>query len=796
MTRATLSAFLLSAAAVAPAIADSQWLPVAGSSPEALLAPTLEAAGPDGATIRVAVPGVHALQITAENGNPYTQLAIPGCGATADQFGRPELPFKGFFLEVPYGVHPSVSIDALTWRSLGAGWMIYPLQPPSPDSHPQDVPEFQIDLAAYAVDAFAPAQPVVIAQEGFIRGRRVLFVQIFPVQYNPAAGELRAAADLQFRIRFAGAADPAGELEKQRVATPEWDQFASGLILNYEPVQSPAWQAPDGGGNGADYLIIVADTLYNEVLPLAEWKHRKGYATRVAKTSETGLTATQIQAYILNAYQTWTPAPSFVLLVGDQADVPALPYSSYVSDQGYACVQGGDYWADLTIGRLPVHTTIEAANVVGKLLQYDQTPDPGDWYHHFLAAAYFQDDDNNGIADRWFMETAMTVYDFLIDELDFTGHTALNTTRWPLTYTTYHFRSSHYPHRTTVNQVRWGVSAPGYPDPVPTWIVQRWTSAAQATADITTAINAGVGIVQHRDHGGNTGWGDPPYSNGNVAGLTNGVKTPVIFSLNCLTGSFHSGECFCEAFMKKTPGGSVGIVGATTVSYSGYNDLICHGIYTCFWPQYDPTHTNATYPYSWRPAQALNYGKYYMGLYEGSGSTTAAEVYMFHYFGDPEMMLRTTRPQALQVRCPHCLGAGYPIELSITVSAAGAPLPGALVALTNPAAGVFERRFTNAAGVVAFTGLNVPEGDYSLVVTARDAQPMTSVVPARGVFLGDLNCDGAFNFDDINPFVLALSSLEDYMSAYPNCNWYNADCNRDGRIDFYDINAFVDLLPG
>ncbi len=61
---------------------------------------------------------------------------------------------------------------------------------------------------------------------------------------------------------------------------------------------------------------------------------------------------------------------------------------------------------------------------------------------------------------------------------------------------------------------------------------------------------------------------------------------------------------------------------------------------------------------------------------------------------------------------------------------------------------------------------------------------------------GDLDCDGAVNFDDISPFVVALSGQEAYNDAYPDCNWLNADCNEDGTVDFADISDFVDLLSG
>ncbi len=61
---------------------------------------------------------------------------------------------------------------------------------------------------------------------------------------------------------------------------------------------------------------------------------------------------------------------------------------------------------------------------------------------------------------------------------------------------------------------------------------------------------------------------------------------------------------------------------------------------------------------------------------------------------------------------------------------------------------------------------------------------------------GDLNCDGMIDFDDISPFVLALSGYDAYHAAYPDCNWYNADINGDGNISFDDIAGFVALLSG
>lgn len=60
--------------------------------------------------------------------------------------------------------------------------------------------------------------------------------------------------------------------------------------------------------------------------------------------------------------------------------------------------------------------------------------------------------------------------------------------------------------------------------------------------------------------------------------------------------------------------------------------------------------------------------------------------------------------------------------------------------------------------------------------------------------LGDVNCDEAVDFDDIDAFVVALTGAEDYAAAYPDCRLSQADCNRDGAVDFNDIDPFVCCL--
>jgi hypothetical protein len=71
-----------------------------------------------------------------------------------------------------------------------------------------------------------------------------------------------------------------------------------------------------------------------------------------------------------------------------------------------------------------------------------------------------------------------------------------------------------------------------------------------------------------------------------------------------------------------------------------------------------------------------------------------------------------------------------------------------------------------------------------------------SLPPGPQLSRGDLNCDGAVNGYDIDPFVLALTSPTEYATVYPSCNILNADTNCDGAVNGYDIDPFVACLTG
>jgi hypothetical protein len=59
---------------------------------------------------------------------------------------------------------------------------------------------------------------------------------------------------------------------------------------------------------------------------------------------------------------------------------------------------------------------------------------------------------------------------------------------------------------------------------------------------------------------------------------------------------------------------------------------------------------------------------------------------------------------------------------------------------------------------------------------------------------GDLNCDGAVDAFDVEPFIAALLDPQGYQQEFVACDSMLGDMNLDGRLDALDIEPFIDAL--
>ncbi len=669
----------------------------------------------------------------------YSVLELPG-GGRFGEVGEPQLPCYGRFVEVPAGAAVRLVIDNVEWVAFKGEYKVAPRQEPPTDKAGEPAPPYRKSQDAYAKNAFTPTQPVQLGEPIRVRGKTLVYVTYLPMAYNPGQSALKAARRVRWHLEYdaqqgKGAAAPA---QVDDAGTQGFAPFFEGVLD-----ASPAGQVPaspvllagaDSTTNGADYLIIAADLFYTNVLPLAQWKHAKGYRTRVVRTSEISATptCTNITAFIGNAYSNWVPSPAYVLIVGDAEYIPAwykTTHSYYGStakagtDLYYSTVDGTDYFPDLFLGRLPCSTTAQCDLMVNKILMVERTPDAlASSYQTVLTAGEYTDS-GGGYEERIFIETAEAVRDYHVAK----GHTVPTSYCSDTATTPRHYNASES--LLHINGSLYGGA-------------QTYLSTAGGTAAISNAINAGVWLVQHRDHGSQTGgWATPPWSPSRAYQLGNGSRLPVVMSINCETAWFDGGgtDSLAEGFLKNPNGGAYAVIGATRVSYSWHNDWFTHGLYECLYPDYFETLSGISY---YKPGltyggnyaghgthlgQMLNFAKILMYEKEGAGSTTQIEFDILTLLGDPEQSPRNAVPRTLTVTHPVRLDALIPASFTVAVSSQGSPVAGALVALVlDP--GDYHTAVTDASGLAPFAFTpRMPEGGtngfMSVTVSEQNAIP-------------------------------------------------------------------------
>ncbi len=161
---------------------------------------------------------------------------------------------------------------------------------------------------------------------------------------------------------------------------------------------------PGGTPTGADLLVVVPPELAPALEPLLALRQAQGWRVALAdprgaydRYGEGRPDPEAIRALVAEAYRTWSPAPRALLLVGDGTFDPkgyrptsgptwippyfadTDPWAGEVPADGrYAAVDGADPLPDLLVGRLPVRTAAELADLTAKLVAYEE-PWPGMW---------------------------------------------------------------------------------------------------------------------------------------------------------------------------------------------------------------------------------------------------------------------------------------------------------------------------------------------------------------------------------------------------------------------------------
>lgn len=645
---------------------------------------------PSGMIVELTLPGVEVTPVI-EQGTEYSVLSLQGTTPNALAEGYPMLPKVSFLAALPSV--PSVSIAVTEADEISLGRMTpYPMQPILPDNH-NGPTGFVIDSDAYSSGQTIPGQYADYTVDGVLRGVTVGRFALTPFSWNSETGEITVARRLRVEIDFGGIADIEPRLYsrffegifRQHLINAEVLGEAQPTISRQGASYVVARNSREADAiDGADLLILAGDDFVDTMLDdFATTKHNQGFYTAVVAAGTWG--EDSIKTYVEEAYNTWTLPPSFLLFVGDAPQIPPYYTNGINSDNRYACMDGSsDYMADIFHGRFVVPTD-NYFIIENKILKWEFDPlmDPTFW-GTALCAGMFQDNDSDGIADRWFLFTCETVRDTY---MGIYGNTV---------------EREYVKSGSASPPLYYRPDLPSAGQEVPSDIT--WTGSATG---INNAINSGVFLVQHRDHGSVSGWADPPYYISDLGGLSNGDKTPVVMSINCSTGAFTS-DCFAENFFKME-GGAVMVVAASATSYSYFNDYFCYGMYYSFNDEYTSPPAPYTFPQgNYMAAQAMWGGKMEMQTAAPFNPYGSWEAYaedewdLFHVFGDPTMDMRTEVPVELLVDAPTGLPVGA-TEATFTLSTADAPVEGGLVCIRKPDDDIWASGYTDAAGSVTLT---------------------------------------------------------------------------------------------
>ncbi|MDP8232224.1 MAG: C25 family cysteine peptidase [Candidatus Zophobacter franzmannii] len=270
------------------------------------------------------------------------------------------------------------------------------------------------------------------------------------------------------------------------------------------------------------YIIVTPNNFVSTLQPFIDWKTEQGFHVTVATTEAIGTSTTSISNYITSIWDSATteqPAPSYLLIVGDVARVPAFngQAGTHITDLTYVRLEGNDYLPEMYFGRFSAQNVSQLEPQVDKTLMYEKylMPDP----------SYLDDVTLIAGVDSDYAPTH--------------GNGAINYGSQN------YFNTAH------------GLNANVYLYP----------SSGSSDASIIQDVSNGVGFINYTAHGDNEEWYDPQFNNNDVFALTNSGKYTVAVGNCCLTNHFQTDTCFGEAWLRADDKGAVIYIGGTNSTY-------------------------------------------------------------------------------------------------------------------------------------------------------------------------------------------------------------------------------------
>ncbi|MDD4224649.1 MAG: C25 family cysteine peptidase [Candidatus Cloacimonetes bacterium] len=649
----------------------------------------------DGLSVRYSIEKLDFQEVQTKEG-VFTNLYVDQYTST-NITGLPRLPLLRQIISVPEGAQVVPSFTSALRKSfkLGEQGVHYPVSPRqesvSKSADPTKIP-FEVNRGFYNRDAWTDNAQISVTELGHIRGHRLFALDFVPVRYNPARGEIEVIYSAEVSVQFINPDHIATDALRARTYSPIFEGPLRSLLLNPEPTRETLNRYP------MSYLIITPANFVNALQPFVNWKKQEGFNVILATTTETGSSANAIRTYvqnIWNAATTENPAPSYLLIVGDTAQVPANSGStgSHVTDLNYVRLQGTDYMPEMYFGRFSATTEAEVTNQVNKTLMHEMYTMPSDAYLGEVvmiagADSYWAPTHANG-------QINYGTANYFNPAHNITSHTYL------------------------------------YP------------ASQSSDAAIVADVSAGVGYVNYTAHGSTTSWADPTFTIGNINSLQNINESSVVVGNCCLTSAFDTGICFAEAWLRAPDKGAVSYIGGTNSTY--WDEDYYWGV------GFKPNPTGSAAPYDGTKLGAYDAMFHdHNEDFEDWGSTVAAAMFMgnmavvqanssrinyyweiYSVMGDPSLIPYFGIPAENSFQAPQTMFLGIG-----TLDVIADPFSYVAISMNNELHGV---GLTDASGFLSlsFTPFTEP-GTAQIVLTRSLRQPLIAnvqVVPNTGPYV-------------------------------------------------------------
>ena len=353
------------------------------------------------------------------------------------------------------------------------------------------------------------------------------------------------------------------------------------------PKKLAAYNPPDFSGMPpADYILVTHSDLITSTQSLADYRAGQGHSTAVIDINDLYhefndgiLHPIAIKNFLAYAFANWPTPPVYVTLVGSgnwnikQVGDGSKPYHNapfsymppnlaYIDPwQGevdsanlLATVIGDDTIPDVHIGRIPVSSDAQMADVVAKIIGYESAP-LASWQMNNLFIA-------DNVPDPKFAGDFVGLSESIIAD----------------------YLAAHLPYQALRIYEDTGTMYPEIPDfnctAVNTPECENVTTAIIDTLNITGTL-----IVNYTGHASVDRWsGEYILLPVDFERLSNGDRLPFVFSLTCLDGhwTYPFLDSISTLFLTSAGKGAIGTFSSTGLGVATGHDYLQRGFYNTF----------------------------------------------------------------------------------------------------------------------------------------------------------------------------------------------------------------------